>query len=76
MADRSRREKKDKLDKLAEYKRAREGGKRTWKVRDAIFVVDRLTRFSRRKQTLTYMTRLRRINIKLLFKVGSRKMIS
>jgi DNA polymerase alpha subunit A len=32
MADRSRREKKSKLDKLAEYKRAREGGGRSWKV--------------------------------------------
>lgn len=30
MADRSRREKKSKLDKLAELKRAREGGGRSW----------------------------------------------
>jgi hypothetical protein len=32
MADRARREKKAKLDKLAEYKRARDGGGRSWKV--------------------------------------------
>ncbi len=31
MAERSRREQKSKLDKLAEYKRAREGGKRELK---------------------------------------------
>ncbi|KAJ7178608.1 DNA polymerase family B-domain-containing protein [Mycena crocata] len=35
MADRSRREKKSKLDKLAEYKRAREGGGRVRKEEDA-----------------------------------------
>ncbi|KAF9482567.1 DNA polymerase alpha catalytic subunit [Pholiota conissans] len=34
MADRSRREQKSKLDKLAEYKRAREGGKRELKTED------------------------------------------
>ncbi|KAF8966275.1 DNA polymerase alpha catalytic subunit [Flammula alnicola] len=34
MADRSRRETKSKLDKLAEYKRAREGGKREFKEED------------------------------------------
>ncbi|PPQ85267.1 hypothetical protein CVT25_010040 [Psilocybe cyanescens] len=34
MADRSRREKKSKLDKLAEYKRAREGGTRVFKEQD------------------------------------------
>ena len=32
MAERSRRGKKSKLDKLAEYKRVREGGGRVWKV--------------------------------------------
>lgn len=32
MADRSRREKKNKLDKLAELRRAREGGGRDLKV--------------------------------------------
>ena len=31
MADRSRRERKSNLNKLAEYKRAREGGSRSWK---------------------------------------------
>ncbi|KAJ7634179.1 DNA polymerase family B-domain-containing protein [Mycena polygramma] len=35
MADRSRRERKSKLDKLAEYKRAREGGGRVRKEEDA-----------------------------------------
>jgi hypothetical protein len=70
MADRSRREMKDKLDKLAEYKRVREGGRRTWIVRDgpADWV-------SRRKQTLTCMTKSRRINIRLLSREGSRRMI-
>ncbi|KAH9479795.1 DNA polymerase alpha catalytic subunit [Psilocybe cubensis] len=34
MADRSRRERKSKLDKLAEYKRAREGGTRVFKEED------------------------------------------
>ncbi|KAJ7272585.1 DNA polymerase family B-domain-containing protein [Mycena haematopus] len=40
MADRSRREKKSKLDKLAEYKRAREGGGRVRKVRDALLFLE------------------------------------
>jgi hypothetical protein len=33
MAERLRRDKKSALEKLAEYKRAREGGPRVWKVR-------------------------------------------
>lgn len=33
MAERSRRDKSSKFDKLAELKRVREGGKRVWKVR-------------------------------------------
>jgi hypothetical protein len=37
MADRSRREKKSKLEKFAEYKRAREGGGRVRKVGNASF---------------------------------------
>jgi hypothetical protein len=32
MADRSRRDKKAKLDKLAEYRHARDGGGRSWEV--------------------------------------------
>ena len=32
MSDRARRDRKSKLDKLAEYKRAREGGGRNYKV--------------------------------------------
>jgi DNA polymerase alpha subunit A len=32
MTDRSRRDKMSKVDKLAEYRRAREGGSRSWKV--------------------------------------------
>jgi len=32
MADRSRRDRQSKVDKLANYKRAREGGGRSWKV--------------------------------------------
>ncbi|KDR67668.1 hypothetical protein GALMADRAFT_146949 [Galerina marginata CBS 339.88] len=42
MADRSRREKKSKLDKLAEYKRAREGGTRVLKEED-VEIYDEVT---------------------------------
>ncbi|KAF7356957.1 DNA polymerase [Mycena venus] len=42
MADRSRREKKSKLDKLAEYKRAREGGGRVRKEED-VDIYDEVT---------------------------------
>ncbi|KAF8196860.1 DNA polymerase family B-domain-containing protein [Mycena galopus ATCC 62051] len=42
MADRSRREKKSKLDKLAEYKRAREGGGRVRKEED-VEIYDEVT---------------------------------
>lgn len=38
MADRARRAKQDKLAKLAELKRAREGGGRNFKVRSALQV--------------------------------------
>lgn len=34
MSERSRRDKQDKLSKLAAYKKAREGGGRAWKVRN------------------------------------------
>ena len=40
MADRSRRERKNKLDKLAELKRAREGGGRNYKVGQPLRVSD------------------------------------
>ena len=75
MADRSRRERKGKLDKLAEYKRAREGGRRSWKVRDASHCNRPADWVSRRKQMLTCMTKSRRINIRLLSREGSRRMI-
>ncbi|TFK68725.1 hypothetical protein BDN72DRAFT_948057 [Pluteus cervinus] len=43
MTDRSRREKQDKLSKLAEYKRAREGGARIWKVRHDVDLYDEVS---------------------------------
>ncbi|KAH9933419.1 ribonuclease H-like domain-containing protein [Fomitopsis serialis] len=43
MADRSRRERKSKLDKLAEYKRAREGGGRTWKEEKDVELYDEVS---------------------------------
>ncbi|KAI0947004.1 hypothetical protein AcV7_009558 [Taiwanofungus camphoratus] len=43
MASRSRREVKSKLDKLAEYKRAREGGGRTWKEDGDVRLYDEVT---------------------------------
>ncbi|OBZ74074.1 hypothetical protein A0H81_05939 [Grifola frondosa] len=43
MADRARRERKSKLDKLAEYKRAREGGGRSWKVEEDDRLYDEVT---------------------------------
>lgn len=43
MADRARRERKSKLDKLVEYKRAREGGGRSYKVEDDTDIYDEVT---------------------------------
>jgi DNA polymerase alpha subunit A len=42
MADRPRREKQDKLSKLAELKRVREGGKREYQERESV-VYDEVT---------------------------------
>ncbi|KZT09817.1 uncharacterized protein LAESUDRAFT_756049 [Laetiporus sulphureus 93-53] len=43
MSDRAMREKKARLEKLAEYKRAREGGGRTWKEDEDVRIYDEVT---------------------------------
>ncbi|KII85843.1 hypothetical protein PLICRDRAFT_298164 [Plicaturopsis crispa FD-325 SS-3] len=43
MAERSRRDTKTKVDKLAEYKRAREGGKRVWKPEESSTIYDEVS---------------------------------
>ncbi|TFK51987.1 hypothetical protein OE88DRAFT_1658731 [Heliocybe sulcata] len=43
MADRARRERTSKLDKLAAYKRAREGGGRSWKEEEDVDIYDEVT---------------------------------
>ncbi|EMD39179.1 hypothetical protein CERSUDRAFT_112852 [Gelatoporia subvermispora B] len=43
MADRAKREKKSKLDKLAEYRRAREGGRREYKDEEDVRLYDEVT---------------------------------
>lgn len=43
MADRARRERASKLDKLAAYKRAREGGGRSWKEEEDVNIYDEVT---------------------------------
>jgi len=60
MAERSRRAKN--LDKLAEYKRAREGGPRNWKVRDGRQLFNSCQNdASRRSRRMSrYMTRSQR----------------
>ncbi|PCH44462.1 hypothetical protein WOLCODRAFT_105176 [Wolfiporia cocos MD-104 SS10] len=43
MSDRTRREKRSKLDQLVEYKRIRDGGSRTWKGEEDVRIYDEVT---------------------------------
>ena len=76
MSERSRRDVKSKAEKFAEYRRVREGGGRSIKVRGAARMAYFIIELRRRNKTSTSMTKFQKISTRVLSGGACRETIS